>query len=237
MGKNQKRQMRLTEICHEIGIHKSKGYSILNTLKQYGLVVKDPRAKTYALGPGLLFLSRRVLDTMDIPDLVGADLEGLASETGSTALFGLINESQVFIVAKHEGGRDIGITIRLGHRFPLTAGAHGKAITAFLPDEERKRVLSRKRLYFYGDPSRMDRTRLIQELEMCRDRGFAEDEGELQPGIWAAAAPVFGIDRKVMGCVILIGTFGPGLVRQHGQKVAETGRRLSRKIGGGMPRE
>ena len=51
-------QQTLTEICREVGIHKSKGYAILNTLMESALVVRSEGAKTYALGDTevLLFL-------------------------------------------------------------------------------------------------------------------------------------------------------------------------------------
>lgn len=57
--------MTLTEICGVVGIHKSKGYSILNTLRQFAFVQRSSDSKTYSLGPGLLFLSSKVLNNMD----------------------------------------------------------------------------------------------------------------------------------------------------------------------------
>ena len=48
---------------------------------------------------------------------------------------------------------------------PLTYGAHGKAIVAFLPGEERDRILREESLYFYGNPEKVDRHRLSAELE------------------------------------------------------------------------
>jgi len=47
LGESPNFKMKLTEICKQVGIHKSKGHSILNTLKQFGFVEKDPQAKTY----------------------------------------------------------------------------------------------------------------------------------------------------------------------------------------------
>ena len=189
MGRNSRFRLTLTEICEEVGIHKSKGFSILNTLKQFGFVEKDPRTKTYSLGPGLLFLSRRVMDDLDVRERTAPFLETLALETRSTALFGLISAQQVFVVAKHEGNQDIGVTIRLGHRFHMTSGAHGKAIVAFLPEPERKRILERKRLFFYGDPARLDMKQLRDELKRCRRLGYSEDRGGLQPGVNAVSVP------------------------------------------------
>src|SRR4030043_2447687 len=84
LGESPNFKMRHTEIYNQIEIHKSKGHSILNTLKQFGLVEKDPQTKTYSLGPALLFLSRHVLDNLYYPEVVTPFLETLAKETGGT---------------------------------------------------------------------------------------------------------------------------------------------------------
>ena len=85
--------MNLTDICKNVGIHKSKGYSILNTLQKYGLVHKDQLGKTYSLGFGLISLSRRVLDNLNYEEIAGPYLEKLAKQTHSTALLGIIDNT------------------------------------------------------------------------------------------------------------------------------------------------
>jgi DNA-binding IclR family transcriptional regulator len=232
LGRNENSQMRLSEICREVGIYKSKGYSILNTLRQFGFVEKDPQTKTYSLGPGLLLLSRRLLDHMDIRDQVLPFLKKAAIDTGTTALMGLISADQVFVIARHEGNQPVGVTIRIGHRFHLTAGAHGKAITAFLPEAERKRLLSRKRLFYYGDPDLMDMERLEKELEECRRKGFAKDIEGLQPGILAVSAPVFGPQGRLIGCTLLMGAFKKKEMEEKGRVVARTAREITSLLRG-----
>lgn len=231
LAKDAAYRKTLTEICKEVGIHKSKGYALLNTLKQFGLVAKDPQTKSYSLGPGLLFLSRNVLDHLDLRDVVTPFLKKLATQTQSTALFGLLSEEQVFVIAKHEGSQNIGVSIRVGHRFHVTSGAHGKAIAAFLPEPDRERLLARKKLFFYGDPSRMDMAQLREELAECRRSGFSVDKGGLQPGINAVSAPVFDHRRNIPGCMILMGPFPEGAIPKHGRKVAETAREVSALLG------
>lgn len=231
LARSPQLRKNLTEICREVGIYKSKGYSILNTLMKFGFVEKDLHTKTYSLGPGLLFLSRHVLDHMDIRERVASFIEGLAVETQSAALIGLISADQVFVVAKHEGNQNVGVTIRLGHRFHITAGAHGKAIVAFMPEQERQRVLARKRLFFYRDPELMDMSKLREELEQCRMKGFSYDIGGLQAGINAVSAPIFGPHHRIIGCVILMGTFSEELIAANGEKVTETAKQISSALG------
>jgi DNA-binding IclR family transcriptional regulator len=197
----------------------------------FGFVVKNPQTKTYTLGPGLVFLARQVLENLDHRAVVSPFLMKLAKETSSTALFGLISGSQVFIVGKQEGDQNVGVTIGLGHRFHITSGAHGKAIAAFLPEHERDKILERKALYFYGKDTPMDRNRLERDLEACRKRGFAQDTGDLQPGILAVSAPVFDHLNRVAGCLILIGTFPRNKIGPYGDRVDRTARQISTRLG------
>jgi DNA-binding IclR family transcriptional regulator len=232
LAQNQSGKMSLTEICCEVGIHKSKGYSILNTLQQFAFVQRRSNSKTYSLGPGLLFLSSKVLNNMDLREAVAPVLRELSLETKSTAFFGLISDDHLFVVAKDEGIQDIGVTIRLGHRFPLTWGAHGKSIVSFLPEAERRNILAGSKLYFHGTPSSFDSSRLEQEMAQCRKTGYTTDLAEMISGIHAIASPVFGPSGKLMGSLVVTGTFAKDSAETYGTGVARAATKFSELIGG-----
>lgn len=223
--------MGVTEISREVGIPKSKGYSILNTLCQYGFVEKDTHTKTYALGVGLLSLARHVLDNLRYPEIVSPFLKDLATETNSTSMFGLIQGEHVVVLDKYERNQNIGFTVRLGHRFHITLGAHGKAIVAFLPEIEREKILSKKKLYFYGNPSHLNLKLLREELSRCREVGYALDVGGITPGVNVVSAPLFGNRDRLIGCLILIGTFPEKRMEEYGVRVAGVACQISQKLG------
>ncbi len=237
LAKNPDKKMTLTQICTEVNIHKSKGFSILKTLEKYGFVRKDPLTKTYSLGLGLAYLGRKALDNVDYRELMSPFLERLVEETGQTALFGIISGENLFIVAKQESMEKIGVNIRLGHRFHITSGAHGKAIVSFMNDDEREKLLIRERLFFYGRPENYKRNILEREIEECRRLGFARDIGQLQPGINAVSSPVFGPGEKIIGCLILIGTFPESRIEEFGKKLVAVAREASLAIGEGRGSE
>lgn len=222
----------LTEICRQAGIHKSRGYALLNTLTKHDLVTRNPHTKVYHLGPGLLPLSKKFLDHLDIRHVAQPVLDNLSRETDSTALLGHINGDFVFVIAASQGQFELGISIRIGHRFNLTHGAHGKAILAFMPSQQSRSILSNKQLYFYGPPENTDLARLELELENCRKIGYAVDSGELQPGVTAISAPVAGPGGHIVGCVILVGIYAENKVDQYGPRVAEASRKIEQASGG-----
>jgi DNA-binding IclR family transcriptional regulator len=225
-------RMNLTDICAAVGIHKSKGYSILNTLAHFAFVRRSPQTKAYSLGPGLLFLSGKVLKDLDVREAAAPVLRKLAEDTAGTAFLGIISGGHVFVVAKDEGSQDMGVTIRLGHRFPLAWGAHGKAIAAFMPGPERDNVLNGLKIYFHGSPAKFEPARFHRELDECRETGFAVDLGDMKAGIHAVASPVFGPGGKLIGSLAVVGTFPPEMVQKHGSEVAGAAGELSELIGG-----
>ena len=225
-------KMTLTEVCALAGIHKSKGYSILNTLQRFAFVQRSADSKTYSLGPGLLFLASKVLDHLDIREAVGPVLLRLSVETNSTAFLGLISDRNLIVVAKDEGIQDIGVTMRLGHRFPLAWGAHGKAILAFLPEAQRQELIEGSKLYVHGSPSKFDPDRLELEITECREMGYAMDLGDMKLGVHAVASPVFGPGGRLIGALAVLGTFPREMAGKHGAQVAGAAQAFSESIAG-----
>ncbi len=229
--RNESGTANLTEICQALGIYKSRGHAILKTLAAYGLIERNEATKRYSLGPTLITLSHHLLRHLDIREKALPYLEALAAETRGTALLGIIAGDYLIVAAKKDVNSHLGITIAFGHRFRLTAGAHGKAIVAFLPEEERARILKRKKLYFHGSPERLDRHRLNEEIAICLEKGYALDMGDLQPGIHAAASPVFGGNGQIVGALIAVGTFPEEEARAIGEKTRSAAMALSRAMG------
>lgn len=231
MASNGSSHMSLIEVCSEVGIHKSKAYSILHTLQKFGLVQRHNDRKGYSLGPGLIGLSRRFLDNLSAPTLAEPILEDLARTSGTTAALGLIADKNVFVASKHEGGRGIVVTMRVGHRFPITYGCHGKVIAAFLAENDLEEILKDKKLYFQGDPARFDRKRLMSDLVQCRRDWFAEDTEETAPGLNAVAAPVLGPNGYPIGYIVVLGLVSAEATHECAPLVAEAGKTLSRQLG------
>ncbi|MHB9115559.1 MAG: IclR family transcriptional regulator [Thermoleophilia bacterium] len=207
----------LTEICRAVDIHLSKGHAILATLRSAGLVVRKDQAKLYSLGPGVLTLARSLLDRTGLATAAEPYLAEAAAATECTALLGLITAGRVFIVARRETpGAAVGVTIRVGHRYPLGWGAHGRAIAAFMPPERRAVVL--------GGAGVSVST---ADLDEVRSRGFAADIGGMQAGVSAVSAPVLDARGEPAAALILVGTFPADLADTHGRRAAAAARAMS----------
>lgn len=231
LSKNTEIKLTLTELCERVGIHKSKGYTLLNTLKQYDLVEKDDRTKTYCLGLGIVHLARNVLDNMEIREVAAPYLVKLATESRCTAHLLTVQQDAVYVVSAYEGSPDIGVTLRKGFRYPFTHGVHGRAIAAFLPPDASEALLSSEPLRFYGEGKPVDLSRLRKDLAIVREKGYALDEGKLLPGITAISSPIFEKNGKITGCILLLGVSPEADNADIGIKVREAAKRISEAFG------
>jgi len=232
LSRSKASRMSLTQICNEVGIHKSQAYAILHTLNKYGIVRRNVEPKGYSLGPGTIALSRKFLDDLNISQLAEPIIKELAIKANGTAVLGLIDGDYVFVAAKYESENDIGrVTMRIGQRLPLTLGSHGKAIVACLTQKEGDRLLQQKKLYFHGKPEKFDREKLEHEMDRCRRQGFAEDMGEIMEGINNVAAPVLGASLTPVGYLLLLSSHNVETLRRFGPLVSQGAKGLSRQLG------
>jgi DNA-binding IclR family transcriptional regulator len=224
-------QMSLLEISGHVGISGSKAFGILEALQESDLVKRGKDGKGYALGLGLVSLSRKVLDDLTPSQLAQPILDELARETKSTAVLGLISRDTVYVAAKRESDGDIRVVTHLGRTTSITHGAHGKAIVAFLSADERERILKGPALYFQADPKKTDKERLNRELSECRKNGFSYDFGELVPGVSVVAAPVLGAGSAPIGYVEVFILAPVETAVAFGPTVARAGKLLSQQLG------
>ena len=221
----------LTDICREVGIHRSKAYSILNTLVGFGLVKKNPNRRGYTLGLGLLTLVGKMLENLNLSQLLEPILYDLAKKAGATVALGIVSDDKTFVVAQFEGAPGLGVSAPIGHVTPITYGAHGKVIAAFLPEQELDQLLKKQELFFYGKPDKFDKARFMDEIAQCRLDGFAIELGDMIPGMNAIAAPVLDQDGRPIGYITVVGFF----TREHALKIgplaAEVGKTISKETG------
>ncbi len=229
----------LTQLTKEVGISKSKGLAILNTLRNAALVTRDERTKNYALGPNLLSLSRALLNNTDLAKAATPYLEELAAQTGCSLHLGVVSGETLFVVARRHAPGGSYIPIEVGHRYPLTWGAHGRAYLATLPPEEFDRRLSHSSVIQAGETDRdqIDRDTLRAQVEEARRVGYGKSLGTTWSGLNAVsvvlrgATPETAEGWRVVGCVVAVGSFSPERAEEIGELLVGAAREMSKSLG------
>ncbi|MBN1320616.1 MAG: IclR family transcriptional regulator [Thermoleophilia bacterium] len=229
----------LTELARQVGISKSKGLAILNTLRHAGLVTRNDRTKNYRLGPNVLLLGRALINNTDIGQEATPFLEELAAQTGCSIHLGVVSGETMFVAARRHAPGGTYIAIDVGQRYPLTWGAHGRAYLATLSPEEFESRLSQSSILQAGETARdaIDRETLRAEVEESRRLGYGTALGTTWSGLNAVSA-VMMVDfpeepgvKRAAGFLVAVGSFSPERAREIGLKTVETAEKLSRELG------
>jgi DNA-binding IclR family transcriptional regulator len=193
-----RRDVGVSELAEELGLHKSTVSRLLATLQARGLVQRD--GDRFAPGPELARLGALAIHGLSLLRRAREPLELLARETGETVNLAVAQGDQALNVHQVQTTHFVGMTDWTGRGAPLHAAANGKVLLAFGAASVPARL---PRLTPHTIVSRPV---LAAELESARERGYATAVEELELGLNAVAAPVLDY---VGACVAAVSVSGP----------------------------
>lgn len=174
-------------------------------------------------------------------------LKKLATETKCVAMYGQIRGRQLYHVAQQEIKANLRLSLNPGQSFPVSYGAHGKAILAFAGEAEREHLFSQDNPRFFSNDIKLpvngnepasyrqkdeplDSESLTAELAKVKSEGYAFARSRAFPGINVLCAPVFGNDDKLTGCMLLFGVFSGKNIQTYGKAIKKTAEEMSVKL-------
>lgn len=223
----------VTRIARELGLSKAVVHRILQTLVSKGMLVPDGHRRGYRLGPAASTLGSRALQDSDLRAAAIELLRELRAVTGeTTTLTALIPQGRIYL-EQVPSPQEIKMTVEQGRRFPLHAGASGKCMLAFLPEQHREQVLVEP-MPAWTPQTRTDPGALRAEVRQIQRLGYATSAGERQPDAASVAAPVLGPNGAVLGAISVCGP-RYRLTREVSEAVAgrvvSTARAISYRMG------
>lgn len=225
------RRLSLSEIAARLELAPSTAHGIVRSLVEHGMVVQERGSSRYQLGPAVLRLGNVYLDTLELRSKAIPWAEDLARRTGLAVRTAVLLIDDVVIIhhePRPDGSRqmpEVGIVI------PAHASALGKAMLAFLPEDE-ERVLTSGELRSMTGETVTSPDRLREQLEVIRSTGIAVEKDEAVIGESSLASPVFDSYGEAVGAIGLVIASGGDLARHEGSDlVRETARSVSRELG------
>ena len=169
-------------LSEAIGVPRSTVYRLVSLLKAYELLEQAGESK-YQLGPKAIMMGYVARSTVDLADVWRPGLEQLAGESRETALVLRRIGDAAVCVDRVECDHPVRLSFDVGKAMPLHTGAGAKVLLSGSPAELRDR-------YLEAAVPPGQRARLRAELESIAVRGWGESHAEVDPGIWAVAAPI-----------------------------------------------
>jgi DNA-binding IclR family transcriptional regulator len=228
----QNQPATLAELAEAVAASKATIYRVLATLVEHDMVVQDGQTKRYILGPRLITLGHRALESADAINAAITEGEQLADRHPVVVTVNVAASNSVIEAARlprHGGGE----FAPLGTPIPFHASASGLVFLAHSPS-----LLERVRAA--GLPKMASRTFttvkvLDRELERIQQTGFALVEDTLEEGVTALAAPVYDHTGNVtltIGAAGPTGATNPEGWQQIGKDLLAAARTVTLRIGG-----
>jgi len=201
------------ELAEAAGLPKSTVSRALSALERQGLVQREGGRGGVRPGPVLLSLARRGVGEDDIVERCAEALQRLGDQSGETIDLAVpVPGGAERYLAQVDSSHFLGTTNWVGRRLPNHCTAVGKVFMAFGATRLPKAPLERMTADTITDPAALER-----QLAAVRACGFATAVSELEPGLVALAAPVFGSAGPPLAAISIS---GPGL-RLHPDRVSE----------------
>ena len=192
------------EIAKATGLNASSLHRLLWTLNDLGFL-EHREDGTWHLGLRFLEYSNRVMKALPVRAATADIMRSLFEKTG-LAVHLSMRAGDSIIYVNHVCRADTGVRFsrQIGALAPLHCSSGGKLfLSAFTPDELAG-YITRTGLKARTDKSIATRERLVMALDKVRERGWSEDNEELEYGIRCVGAPICDEAGRIIAAITLM---------------------------------
>ena len=201
----EKPEWGVTEISKVLNIYKSNVHNVLTTLAERSFVKKDSKTDKYKLGIKFFELGSVVIKNMDLRKIAHPHIEKLSKEFNETVHLGVLDEGRVVSIEREESNKGLCSHIEIGKRTPLHCTAVGKAIMAYLSENEINLIIKEKGLEKFTENTITNKEKLEKEFKKIREQGYAVDNMEHEEGVRCVAGPIRDYTGKVIASMSISG--------------------------------
>ena len=222
-----------SEISRKLAIPKSSASYILRTLERRGYLRRDGETGRYQLGLKILSLGGDAQSNLDIAYVALPVMRSLVERVHLTAHLAVLDQGEAVYIEKVEAPGFFKVNTWVGRRMYLHSTSVGKALLAWLPKQEMEAIVRQQGMKKRTPKTIITMSRLLADLELVREQGYAVDDEENSLGARCLGAPIFDAVGNVTAALGVSGTLTqvdeenrPKIV----EALKETARRISRQL-------
>lgn len=224
----------LTTISKRLELPKSTTHRLLTTLVGQGFLMRDVHGRGYQLGYQLLHWGMVAQAALDLRNEALPILRALSKSVDETAILTVRDGMRGLYLEIVESGQPVRLTMQVGRRLRLHAGASSKVLLAFLPEADIEQIVNAIELLPLTSNTITDPALLRAELAAIRQRGYATSFEETDLGAMGIAAPVYdrtGDPVAGIGIAAPLARIPPERVSEAAPAVIEASQQLSARLG------
>ncbi|TDW30007.1 IclR family transcriptional regulator [Cryobacterium psychrophilum] len=178
-------------IATALNLPRSTVYQLLAVLAERGFVVHLPEERRYGLGVAAFELSSGFSRQQPLSRLGRPLVAQLVDRLGESAHLVVLHGRDVIYLVEERAPRRPSLVSDVGVRLPSHLTASGRAMLAALPAAQLRALFPNAAAFSTRD-GQGPRTagELRRLLDQVRTRGFAQEDGEITPGIASVAVVV-----------------------------------------------
>lgn len=196
---NSSKPPLLSELSRQLGLPKSTTSRMLGALERQGLIRRD-RDGAYLGGDVLMRFASTQNQDSTLVNKMRPVLESLAAKTSESVNLAVPGNNELKLIDQVDGQYLLGATNWVGRHVPYHASALGKVLLAFGAAQIPTGTLQSK-----TNRTITSRAVLSKELDKVRKLGLAIIDSELEDGLVAVAAPVYGPTGLVVAAISISG--------------------------------
>ncbi len=197
-------RLSLAELATRTGIPRATAFRLLSTLEQSGFLQKTHGA--YQLGIKCFVLGNIVAGGLDLRETAHPHLVALRDATRETTQIAILDHWQVVYLERMLSPLPVGfMRARAGAILPAYCTGLGKALLAFAPERDVEVWVAKQKFTPITPRTITTAKRLLKDLRLVRERGYALDEEEREKGVCCIAAPVRNHTGDVVAAISVAG--------------------------------
>lgn len=223
-----------SEISRQLDLPKNFVFRATSVLHLLGYLERDEGSKLFMLSRKLLSMGYHVLKHTSLVEVAMPLMRELRNQVQETVTLCAIEGSQGIVLDHVPSPHAMRLVVETGAHFQLHSSAPGKAMLAFMSDEERDYLISQLSFKKFTDQTLTRKQDFLKALAGVRETGYAIDLGEEMDGIHCLSAPIF--DERGLPIASLV-TTGPAsrfpveLFAERGLLVKGAADMISTKLG------
>lgn len=166
------------EMIDALDVSKNSVYRITETLIDHGYIARDEPTRRYSLTRKLMSLGATAMGDRKIVEASFNEMLDLRDKVNASVYLAVLEGTEGVILEQATGGSPFKFSVDLGSRFNLHSGAPGKALLAFLPDDERDAILSKIKMTKFNERTITTKKAMLEEISIIRKMGYATDLAE-----------------------------------------------------------
>jgi DNA-binding IclR family transcriptional regulator len=199
---NAGRKISLREISSKVDLNINTTRVLVQTLLINVFLSKDTELGAYTLGYEFITKSKLVyqLQIQRIQEIARSDMERISTKYGVSSWLQISFYRDIYTVEVVEApGSHYAYAPKSGANLPLHASASGKLRIAYMPAQERQKLLASIRLEPLTENTITDRAKFAGIIDRVFHQGYATELEETDIGIGSVAAPFFDTRGTLSG--------------------------------------